>query len=973
MSADICRFEEFEINRSAYQLRCNGHPRKLERIPLDLLFLLIDRRGDLVTRAEIVERIWGKELFLDSDSAINSAIRKIRRALQDDPNAPRFIVTVPTKGYRFVAAILETSNQPWHGGEKNRHPAQTSIVGRERELASLLRGLDEAASGRGRLLLISGEPGIGKSRLADEIAAVAEAQGLAVLLGHCSEEEAVPFLPFVETLEGFVDRIREPERLRRELAEEGSELARLLPKLRRILPDLPPPLDLPPQQARRHLFNCFLDFVSRIAAHQATLMIVEDLHWADGDSTLSLLDYLAQRLSSLPLMLLGTFRDAEADLTRGLAKTLEDLLRGRRATQVKLKGLPRDEVAIMLNRMSGQSTPAGVVGEIFAETEGNPFFVEELFRYLEEENRLYDSLGQFHSELKIAELEVPPSVRLVAARRLARLDDSTQKILSTAATIGRFFSFELLQASGGVDADTLLECLAEAEKAGLILSVADIPKARFQFSHELIRQAVIGGLSVAKRERLHLQVADAIEQTFSHTLEDYWGELAFHYNRSGNARKAVHYLGNAATQAARRTAHTQAVTYIASALERLRDWPDDVERTKQEIALQLTMGPSLDATLGLAAPETERSYARAYELCRKVDDPHQLFRVMTGLWAVYQVQAKFEAARDLGIRLLALAERMQYPLFLLAAHEALGTVLLWIGEFTSAREHLEKGSTFYDPQKRRSKPFRALQDPGVDCLSFTALTLWYLGHVDQALRKIGEAVALARELAHPYTLAYAFAHAGLIQQKCRQVSAARQSAEEAMALCSKHGFPFFLGIATVVRGWALAHGERAEDGIAQILDGIEIYKTTKSGINGAQLFLSLAEAYDLTGDVVEGSRAAAEALAAVERTGERRDEAEAHRLMGIWALRSNISQSEIAEGHFRKALEVARRQNSKSGELRAAMSLARLLRDSNRREEALAMITEILGWFAEGFDTGDLKDGRALLNELSEKTTFSED
>ncbi len=239
MPANICRFAEYELDRSAYQLRRKGRPVQLERIPLDLLFILADSHGQLVTREEILERVWGKGVFLDTDNAINTAVRKIRHALDDDSDSPRFVVTVPTKGYRFVAEVHETNHQPFHRGQKTVHSTQTSIVGRERELAELHRGLDDAASGRGRLLLISGEPGIGKTRLADEIAGVAEAKRVALLVGHCSEEEAVPFLPFVEILERLVESIREPEELRRKLGEEGSELARLLPKLRRILPEAP--------------------------------------------------------------------------------------------------------------------------------------------------------------------------------------------------------------------------------------------------------------------------------------------------------------------------------------------------------------------------------------------------------------------------------------------------------------------------------------------------------------------------------------------------------------------------------------------------------------------------------------------------------------------------------------------------------------------------------------------------------------
>jgi len=435
-------------------------------------------------------------------------------------------------------------------------------------MALLRNGLREAVSGHGQVFLISGEPGIGKTRLADEAAAVAEAKELAVRIGHCFQE-AVPFLPFVEMLERFVDGIAEPEQLRRQLAEEASELARLLPKLRRILPDLPPALDLPPLQARRHLFNCFFDFVARLANEQPTLMIVEDLHWAD-DSTLALLDHLAQRIANLPVMLLGTYRDAEIDVTRGLAKTLEDLLRGRIATRLKLKGLPRDDVATMLSRLSGKSAPAEVVEEIFAETDGNPFFVEELFRHLDEENRLYNSAGEFHSSLNIAEFEVPESVRLVVARRLERLDETTRRMLATASTIGRFFSFELLEAANGTDGDSLMECIAEAEGAGLVYSLTEAPKARFQFSHELVRQAVISRLSSALRQKLHLEVAEAIERIYSinpespyaETLDDYVADLAHHYSRGGNREKAIQYLRLAAQQAAQRSASSVAIDQL---------------------------------------------------------------------------------------------------------------------------------------------------------------------------------------------------------------------------------------------------------------------------------------------------------------------------------------------------------------------------------------------------------------------------
>jgi predicted ATPase len=399
---------------------------------------------------------------------------------------------------------------------------------------------------------------------------------MTVLAGHCSEhDEAVPYLPFVEILEGYVERISSPDVLRTLLGEEGPELARLLPKLNRILPDLPPPLELPPQRARRNLFNCFCDFVARVAREQATLLILEDLHWAD-DSTLALLGHLTQRLSRLPLLVAGTYRDAELNISDALAKMLENLLRGRLATALTLTGLRREEVADMLSSLSGQAPPAAIAAEFHREPEGNPFFIEELFRHLEEENRLYDSDGIFHTELRVAELEVPRSVRLVVGRRLARLSDRTRTTLGTAATIGRLFSFELLEASTMADASSLLESVEEAERAGLVFFSAESPTARFEFSHELVWQAVVGGLSAARRQWLHLEVAEAIERVYSHALEDHYGELAHHYGRSDNVAKAVEYLGRAGQQAIRRSAYAEAISSLSAAIDLLQMLPESL-------------------------------------------------------------------------------------------------------------------------------------------------------------------------------------------------------------------------------------------------------------------------------------------------------------------------------------------------------------------------------------------------------------
>jgi tetratricopeptide (TPR) repeat protein len=518
-------------------------------------------------------------------------------------------------------------------------------------MAELRAGLGDAIAGRGRLFLISGEPGIGKTRLTTELTSLAQPGGMAVWTGRCLDrEEDVPYLPFVEILESCVEQAPAPNALRNLLGNEGPELARLMPKLRRIFPDLVPPLDLTPREARRHLFNCFCDFAARVATEQATVFIIEDLHWAE-DSTLSLLAHLEKRLSKLPLLIVGTFRETELDVTPGLTKTLEDLLRGRLASRVHLKGLALDEVAAMLTILSGKAPPTRVVREIYDETEGNPFFVEELFLHLKEENRLYDSTGAFRPKLKVGELDAPRSVRLVIGQRLARLSDPARKCMATAAAIGRFFSFETLQAASVIDPDSLIDCLEEAEKAGLICASADSARARLEFSHELTRQAVLAALTAPRRERLHLQVAEAIERICCDALEDHFSELAYHYCRSTNAAKAIEYSMRAAAAAAAAFAFHEANAWRDEAL-RLSEprHGDPLQRAEILTRLFGTTRPGHEAQTVRQMEEALAIYERL-ELPAKAADVHarlvEMFCHIVSIMDLARAEVHFRKAEAL--------------------------------------------------------------------------------------------------------------------------------------------------------------------------------------------------------------------------------------------------------------------------------------------------------------------------------------
>jgi tetratricopeptide (TPR) repeat protein len=375
-------------------------------------------------------------------------------------------------------------------------------------------------------------------------------------------------------------RALSPEALRDALGESAPEVAKLMPELRRLFPDIPAPPELPPEQERRYLFNGMREFVERVGRAQPLLLTLEDLHWAD-DSTMLLLQHIAQQLHEMPVLIVGTYRDVELDVARPLARALEELLRQRLAHRIALKRLPEAGVSAMLRGLSGQEPPKPLVDAVFSETEGNPFFVEEVFRHLAEEGKLFDTQGRWRSDLQVSELDVPEGVRLVIGRRLERVGEECRRVLTTAAVIGRDFSFELLEALREVDVDALLDAVDEAERAHLIASTSDGAEARFIFAHELIRQTLLSGLSHPRRQRLHLRVGQVMERHYVRNLEPHLGTLAAHFRLAGAAadvEKAIDYSLRAGEAARALFAYEEAAAHWQAALELMEESGADAER-----------------------------------------------------------------------------------------------------------------------------------------------------------------------------------------------------------------------------------------------------------------------------------------------------------------------------------------------------------------------------------------------------------
>jgi DNA-binding winged helix-turn-helix (wHTH) protein len=958
LPTQVLRFEDFELDRGAYQLRRSGTAVHLERIPLDLLFFLAERRDQLVTREEIIERIWGKGVFLDAANSINAAVRKIRRALGDDADAPRFIATVPAKGYRFIAATQDES-----AAAMQIRPPPMSLVGREREVAELRTALNNARAGKGGLFLISGESGVGKTRLAQELGTIAHAMGMEVLEGNCTEyDEAIPYLPFVEILEKYTERASGAAQLRMILGDEASELVRLLPKLKRLLPDLPPPLELPAPQARRHLFSCYCDFVARRTREQPTLLVLEDLHWAD-DSSLALLMHLAQQQPELHLVVVATYRDTELDVSSALAETLEVLLRRRLATAIRLGRLKCEEVAQVLSSLSGRVPPVGVVKEIFEETGGNAFFVEELFRYFDEEHRLYDENGAFHTELKIAETEVPGSVRLVVGRRLTRVNDRTRTMLATAAVIGRLCTLELLTTATQADLDLLLESIEDAEKAGFLLSLAEKSPASVEFSHELVRQGVISGLSGMRQQRLHLEVAEAIERIYSDTLEDHFGELAYHCRRGNDTPKALRFTRLAAEQAVSRAAYVEATSLVEAALKLLETLPEDNERLRAELALRSIENMVAFALFGSSSLERERLIRRMCELGERLGEVDQLLRGLISLSGLYFSRGEPVLGLEFARRCFELADATQDAALLAGAYFTAGVLVYSCGQLREAVSHFEKATVHAGRTDRIVSLTGLLYSSSIAC--FQAPPLQLLGRISEALIFAEEGLRRARESGHPFTIGFALLLKARLSRYRREPQVVLALSDEVILLAEQSRFSSTLNQGRFNRGWALVELGQLKQGIID-MDWANADIQRMGGAPWLQYRIALlAQAYAKTGHTEKGLAMLNDTLVEVERTGEKIDYAEMLRLKGELLLMHDHGATKDAEVCFRAALEVARVQEARWWELRTTVSLARLQRDTNRSGEARTMLAEIYGWFTEGFDTADLKEAKALLDELA--------
>jgi tetratricopeptide (TPR) repeat protein len=640
---------------------------------------------------------------------------------------------------------------------------------------------------------------------------------------------------------------------------------------------------------------------------------------------------LVERLAGVPLLLLMTYRPGYRP----------PWLVHSAATQLALAPLSLDEsLRVVQAAPQAARLPAHVQRSIVAHGAGNPFFLEELVWAVAD----HDTPAQA--------LALPETVQAVLAARIDRLSRAAKRLLQTAAVVGHDVPVPLLQAVTGLADEALHDDLQHLQAAEFLYETRQLPTPTYTFKHALTREAAYQSLLTSTRRQYHQQIAQVLEARFPETAATHPELLAHHYTEAGCTEQAIVYWQQAGQQAYQRSAYVEAVQHFTTGVELLTTLPNTLEHAQHELDLLISLAQAVRMTKGETSLDYERAYVRAHALCQQLGDTTRLFEVLIGLRQYYEVRGQCQRARELAEQTFTLTAPFQDPARLAEAYYSLGLTLYYLGELPAARAHFEQRIALYEPRQRGSM---------VHSLSYVAYILWVLGYPDQALQRTHEALMLAQAWSNPFSLYLALYHAGQIHRLRREVHAVQERTEAAIALAAELGLARRLPMTVHLWGWVLAaQGQRAE-GIAQMREGLSTLQATGAALAQPRLLAWLAEAYGHEGPAETGLRVVAEALAVAQRTGERRDEAEILRIKGELLLQHAVANVPEAEACFQQALALARPQQAKSWELRAAMSLARLWQRQGKWAEARELLAEIYGWFTEGFDTADLREAKALL------------
>jgi predicted ATPase/class 3 adenylate cyclase len=841
------------------------------------------------------------------------------------------------------------------------------FVGRDAEMRALQQALEKARLGRGQIVVVVGEAGVGKSRLFYEFTHSHRTQGWLMLeSSSASYGKATPYLPVIDLIKSYcqIEARDDGRKIREKLT------GRLLALDRALEPTLSPLLalvdvavddrqwrDLDPPQRRQRTLDAVKRLLLRESQAQPLLLIFEDLHWSDYE-TQALLDNLVESLPTARILLLVNYRP---EYQHGWGnKTYY--------TQLRIDPLPPESTEELLRDLLGDDVSLQPFKRRLVErTEGNPFFLEEIVRTLIESKVLTGARGAYRLTKALEEIQVPATVQAVLAARIDRLPPGEKRLLQSAAVVGERVPFTLLQAVAEISEEEVRRSLTHLQAAEFLYETSLFPELEYTFKHGLTYQVAYNSLLQDRRSGLHSRIVGVIETFYQDRITEQIERLAHHALRGNLWEKAVEYFHQAGKKAATRSATQEAIAYFEQALEVIKQLPEGKQTIEKALNIRVDLGPALIATSGFSAHEVEENYSRARELCEQLGDTPKLFPVLWGLARAHDVRGQLNLGRELGEQLLQIARQSQEPGLILEAHHELWANLSVLGELTSALTHLDGGFSLYDPHKHRHHAFLyGGHDPGVCCGFHAAEVLWLLGYPDQALQRSHDALALARELAHPSTLDTALSFTAWFHYHRGDGHAVRARVEEGIALATEQGFSRARTQVAFLQGWLLFEQGRQAAGMAQMFKVLASERDRGGAVrwNGPYAAL-MAEVCRKAGQTANGLQALNDALVRVHQTECRYFEAELHRVMGELILTQTAADERQAESCFAEAIRVSRFQEAKSLELRAAMSLSRLWQRQGKMDEARQLLGDIYGWFTEGFDTADLKQAKALLQELT--------
>jgi predicted ATPase/class 3 adenylate cyclase len=871
--------------------------------------------------------------------------------------------TFELKGFTEpVAAWRVLGPSRAEGRFEARHTAGlTPLVGRDHELGLLCDRFQQAKEGEGQVVLLSGEAGIGKSRLVRALREQLANELHTVVSHYCSpyyrNTALYPIITLLERAAGL-SREEPPEqqldKLEALLALALRDVSTIAPFFVDLLGIPPgaryPPLNLAPRQKKERTLEALLDQLAGLAEHQPVLALYEDVHWIDP-STLELLDLVIERVQHLPVLLVITFRPDFIPPWTGYAHV----------TSLSLSRLGRRQGAAMIERVTGgKALPEAVLDQIIAKTDGVPLFVEELTKTVLEAGLLKEEGNQYVLSGPLPPLAIPTTLHDSLMARLDRLAP-VKEVAQIGAAIGREFSYELLAAVSLLRDNELQDALSRLVEAELVFCRGTPPGATYMFKHALVQDAAYQSLLKSKRHQLHSRIVQALEERFPQQAKARPELVAHHCTLAGLADKAVGYWQQAGQQAIQRSAMAEAVAHLSAALEVLKGLPDGPEHQQMELDLQVTLGGALHTAKGWASLEMGAAYARACEISRRMGGAPQQFPALYGLVAFHTNRAELEAALKVAEELYSLAEEQEDDAIRLLAHRVMANVLMYRGAFNAALPHIEQVVTHYDPHKH-GFPIYVPIDSRVNCRSFLAWIRLFQGYPDTALVQSRQALAEARTLGHPHTLAFALHVNCLFHQVRGDRTLVEERATALIKLAAEQGFPHLVATGTLFHGWAIGAGGSVEAGLEEMRRGLTLKEATGSRLKVPYYFGVLAGLHATVGQHTNAASLLKDALARVEGTQECWFAAEVHRLMGEELLR--LSDSAGAEQVLHQAIMVAQEQGAKLWQLRAAKSLARLYRNQGRGSEAHDLLAPVYDAFTEGFDTPEMKEAASLLDEL---------